>query len=632
MQTTRSRHTDRHVWWVPALVVVVVVTILVSFRINQYSVGMYGTPRTESSLGGVDRPIRSDEWLVRLPWLLSQSVHGFGPSLVTAGSHDSSITYDLPVRTPAVLLKPHLIPYLALDIERAVSAEWWIIMLGSGLGVYFLLLSLRVRPSLAAPLGLLVASNPGMHWWTVNSSFVVIFYGCMGASALIAAWRQSTLLRAVLWGACSGWMFVSAVVGLYPPFQIPVLGAIGLLLVVFLADRASSTDWRRALTPVAVALVVFTGMVGYFVLSHRAGLSSMAQTVYPGTRRTHAGGQDAVSLFGAPFDITASRITAGSVNRTNQSENATSFLVATPIIVLMCGGLLSSLRTLEARLQRVLSVWFTILLAWMLVPLPGIIGRLTLLDRVPPERIKPVIILIGVMIVGVHMHFHAESVYRQSRLFASGLFAFVTVWAGSHYVVNDVSINRSEMWWYAVLWIVPLTLALVRFPRVGLWGLVAVSIFTASRINPFHNSLAPITKNAIVEVIDKHDPERSRPWATFSATAQVRGIMVSTGARVESAVSPYPDLEFWRRFDPSGKFEQQWNRYGHVHFVVGDGEPVLTNPQSDVINVSFEPCGRNSPLGLGTYLIESDPALVPCARVLEKIEYQSANWYLLVRD
>ena len=623
---------DRRIWWVPALVLLCVITVLVGLRISQYSIGMYGTPRTESSLGGVDRPIRSDEWMVRLPWLLSQSSRGFERALVTAGSHDSSITYDLPVRSPAIILKPHLLPYLILDIERAVSAEWWIIMFGSGLGVYFLLLSLRVRPSLAGPLGFLVASNPGMHWWTVNSSFVVTFYGCMGASALLAAWRQTAQSRVLLRGSCGGWLLACAVVGLYPPFQIPVLGAIGLLLIVMLMDNAGRTGWQNALRPVVAAGVVFISALGWFVFTHRAGLSAMSETVYPGTRRTSAGGQDAVSILGAPIDLAASRITACSVNRTNQSENATSLLIATPIIVLMCGGLLGSLRTLAARLQRVLSAWFAALLAWMLIPLPDIIGRLTLLDRVPTERIKPVIIITGVLIVGVHLHFHAEMAERKSRLLAVALFAFATVWAGSHYVVNDVTIDRPAIWWYTLLWMAPLAIALVRFPRAGLWCLAAVSIFTASRINPFYTSLAPITNNAIVQVISKHDPDRSSPWATFSATAQVRGIMVSTGARVESAASPYPDREFWRRFDPSGKYEEQWNRYGHVHFVAGQGEPVLSNPQADVIEVAFDPCVATSPLSAGTYFVESDPGLVPCARVIEEIEYQSANWYVLVKD
>lgn len=627
--TTRG---DQRIWWVPPLILLGVITVLVGLRINQYSIGMYGTPRTESSLGGVDRPIRSDEWMVRLPWLLSQSSRGFGSTLVTAGSHDSSITYDLPVRSLSIILKPHLLPYLILDIERAVSAEWWIITFGSGLGVYYLLLSLRVRPSLAGPLGLLVASNPGMHWWTVNSSFVVTFYGCMGASALLAAWRQTALSRVLLWGSCGGWLLTCAVVGLYPPFQIPVLGAIGLLMIVMLMDNARSTGWRNALRPVAAAGVVFIGALGWFVLTHRAGLSAMSQTVYPGSRRTRAGGQDVISLLGGPFDLAASRITAGSVNRTNQSENATSLLIAAPIVVLMCGGLLGSVRTLAARLQRVLSAWFAALLAWMLIPLPDIIGRLTLLDRVPPERIKPVIIFTGVLVVGVHLHFHAEMAERRSRLLAVALFAFVTVWAGSHYMVNDVIIDMPAMWRYTLLWMAPLTIALVRSPRVGLWCLAAVSVFTAARINPIHNSLDPITKNAIVQVINKYDPDRSSPWATFSATAQVRGIMVSTGAKVESAASPYPDRKFWRRFDSSGRYEEQWNRYGHVNFVAGKGEPVLSNPQGDVINVVFDPCAKTSPLRAGTHFVESDPGLVPCARVLEKIEYQSANWYVLVKD
>lgn len=613
----------------PILMFVVLVAILSRFEVNQYSVGMYGTPKTESSFAGVDRPIRSDEWLVRLPWLLSQSIQDYGPNLRTSGIHDASIIYDLPVRGLEILLKPHLIPYLLLDIEQAVAAEWWLMFLGCGFAVYGLLLSLRIRPGLAAPLGALVAFNPGMHWWTVNSSFTVILYGCLGTTALMSSWRMTRLSHQIFLGLLGGWLLSCATVILYPPFQIPVLGILGLILILKLAESVNDSGWRSAGISVVCAVLVFLLLVGRFVFENRSGLSALANTVYPGSRRTSSGGESLSTILGAPFDVYASRMIAGSVNYTNQSENASSFLTAAPVLLFTCAGVLHGLKTRNARLQYLLLAWFSLLLAWMLLPLPRFVGALTLLERVPPERIRPVIILVSVLAFAIHIEFHNDRLKTSTRTALTGLFFFATVWAGSSYVVENVRIDLRSVWLWSISWVGALTICLVGWRRIGLWSLSLLSIAATLNINPIRTGLEPMYQNSIVRSVSEFDPEKNATWITFTGTAQIRGLLVSTGVRVDSAVSPFPDENFWLRLDPFKKYESQWNRYGHVHFVIGQGETQIANPQDDVITVSIDPCVNDFPIDADTLSIESDPTLFPCMRVLKKIEYQGSSWYVM---
>lgn len=606
--------------------------LLTSLGVNQSSVGMYKEGTAQSFGWGVDRPIRSDEWLVRLPWLVGQASLHFPAEMRTAGIHDPSITYDLPVRSLQMVLKPHLLPYLLLDINRAVSAEWWFLVLGCIAAVYVLLITLGTRPTIAAAIGVLVGSSPGLHWWTVSSSFSIVIYSCLGAAAMLVAMRSISQARWMILAVLAGWMFACSTLVLYPPFQVPTMVAVGLVLLLVAHDRWQSTSWPRVIQPILAAGVVFVICICWFVLSHRSGLHSMAATVYPGMRRSSGGGVNVQSLLGAPFDLKASSIVAGSVNQTNQSENSSTFMVAGVVLLLFPG--MASIRHsgLPGRLLLVAGGWLALLVSWMLLPLPAVVGRLTLLDRVPPDRLKPSVAFVAALVLALFLeHFSSETpaVRRVTALLSFGV---VTIWAGSKYLVNDLPLSRSAVWGFSALWLVPASMMFTRFRRSGVVALAVVSVFTSAHINPLHRSVDPIRSNRLFDAVLKVDPLRSGTWVTFTGSAQVRGVMVAAGLQVESAVSPYPDPAFWARFDPTGTYADSWNRYAHVNMVLGSGRTTISSPQSDVVQIVVDPCAVGSPISRGTYFVESTREAIPCVDLVSTAEYQGVTWYLLRKD
>jgi hypothetical protein len=268
----------------------------------------------------------------------------------------------------------------------------------------------------------------------------------------------------------------------------------------------------------------------------------------------------------------------------------------------------------------------------MLLPLPSIVGRITLLDRVPPDRLKPSIATVSAIVAALFMEHMVSSTSRARRVSAIAVVSFITVWAGSVYLVDDKPISSLSIWLLGALWLVPAAIAYLKRPAIGLALLAFVSLMTAARINPLHQSVDPIRNNSLYAAMKKADPKMTSPWVTFSGSAQVRGIMVATGAHVESGVSPYPDRAFWARFDPTLMYEGMWNRYGHVHFVIGQGRTRITSPQSDVIEVSVDPCATGSPVKSGTFLVEGSADSIPCAELLTGIEYQGTTWHILRKN
>lgn len=623
----KTRRLDCRV--LPLLLLACLAVTLISLGVNQSSVGMYHEGPGKTAGLGVDRPIRSDEWYVRLPWLVSQSIRDFPATLNTAGTHDAAVTYDLPVRSPEIILKPHLIPYLVLGIDHAVAAEWWILVIGSACAVYLLLLTIRVRPSLAFGLAAFVSLSPGLHWWNVNSSFSIILYSSLGASSLLSAFRAPPGRRVWLLSGISGWMFSCSAIVLYPPFQVPTMMSILVLLVVNAIAEAKAGRTREILPAIAISATVFASTVAWFVVQHRSGLHAMAGTVYPGTRRSNSGGVDPASLLGVPYDLKASGITAGSVNGTNQSENSSTFLISLPMLLLIPN--LQRLREAgrDGATLLCLAVWHVVLLLWMLVPMPDLVGQLTFLNRVPPDRLKPSIIFLSMLMAAIFLSRFRNLVSKHNLVLSLIAFWIVTLWAGSRFTVNDVHLDTSEIWSFSSLWFIPLVIFFLGAERMGVLLLAGVALLTSVHINPFHSSIDAIRKNSLSSAVLRVDPERDGHWMTFSGTAQIRGVLVSNGLAVDSSVSPYPDLTFWRRFDPEETHRDQWNRYAHVQFVLTRDTPKILSTQSDVVEVHIDPCAGDGPVRPGTFFVESSPETIRCATVVDTFAFQGITWHIL---
>jgi hypothetical protein len=613
----------------PIVFFTLLIVVLTAFSINQSSVGIYGDAHNGSGVFGADRPIRSDEWLVRLPWLLNQEAHNFPTEMDTTGKHDVGIAYDLPSKSADVLVRPHVLPYLLLDFERALAAEWWILVIGCAISMYTFLLTLGIRPGLSLPLAIVVAASPGLHWWNVTSTFSIILYGCLAGATFITSLKQTNQRLRILFALISGWLFACATFVLYPPLQIPVLGVVGLLLINEVLSESKLSSRRQSFMSFAVAIVPFLVLVAWFLIRHRSGLSAMSNTVYPGARRSVGGGVNASSLFGTPFDIRSSSIISGSVNNTNQSENSSTFLYAFPILFIVPFSLS---RNIDKKLLRqfwIAAFSISSFLIWMLLPIPQIIGKISLFNLIPPDRLKPPIVFVSTLLLALFFEHFLRDIPWKRRVAGVIAFSIITVWAGSHYLVDGAPLSTRTIWFFSLMWLVPVAITFLFAPRTGMWLVATLSIFTSMNINPIHNSVEYVTENVITKSIRDVDPNLDSEWLSFSASAQIRGLMVASGAKVISSVSPYPDKSFWRSFDKASEFDKAWNRYGHVVFTLTSGPTKITTTQDDVISIATNPCAPNSPIKAGSFFIESSSTSIVCAKVEKVLNYQGIDWFIL---
>jgi hypothetical protein len=67
-------------------------------------------------------------------------------------------------------------------------------------------------------------------------------------------------------------------------------------------------------------------------------------------------------------------------------------------------------------------------------------------------------------------------------------------------------------------------------------------------------------------------------------------VVVESAVETLSGVQGYPSPKMWAAIDPKRSFEYEWNRLGHIRWTLGNGQPTVSNPQPDVIQVTFDSC------------------------------------------
>ena len=621
--------------WLPPVVAVALAVIVGGLGISGSSVGVYADANRGADDGvvvGEPRPIRSDEWLVRTPWMLARAAHDFSDELRGGvGRHDMSVT-DVPGGPADVLLRPTFLPYQFLSAERAFAVEWWLLAAVLFGGMYALVAELTRRVGIAIAAALLVVLSPATQWWSNPTPFTTVGYGTAATAVLLVACRASTRRRRILLSAAAGWAATAFAAALYPPWQIGVA-----VVVLPLAASALTSTWRqqadgrrawRAMAELLVpGAVVLALLFGSFVFANRSAFETVSDTVYPGERIAESGGGlPLVRILGAPFDYAAAGPTTATVNGTNQSENAGGLALALPVAVaaygIAAGG---GLRRISVPLLCVLGSSL-VLGAWMLLPLPDWVGTVTLLGRVPPVRMLLPLTVAGALAAALMaQRASTEPPAPLVRWTSVAVFAGACLWAADTYTVDGVAIVMTTAAAVAAPVVAGVALLLSRRAAAGMAVLAAFTAVQAANIQPLQRGLAPIMDNQLARVASDIEAEDGGGgWVAFDVGATVRGTLVATGADVVSGVSFYPDEQAWSRLDPDGEYEDVWNRYAHVFFTVAPPatEPVIELLQDDALVVHVDPCAEElRRLGV-RYVVSTDGAASACGVDVATVTYQ----------
>jgi hypothetical protein len=129
-----------------------------------------------------------------------------------------------------------------------------------------------------------------------------------------------------------------------------------------------------------------------------------------------------------------------------------------------------------------------------------------------------------------------------------------------------------------------------RYALVGVSLLAVASVIVGAGVNPLYRGVFELTDTQAgreVTAIERADPDAT--WVGVGGYVTT-AMLLESGVEGYNGVQTYPPREMWREIDPDGGDEGIWNRLANVFWAPGVGEPVVTNPVRDQIQVTFDGC------------------------------------------
>jgi hypothetical protein len=402
--------------------------------------------------------------------------------------------------------------------------------------------------------------------------------------------------------------------------------------------------WRPLLgrlAPLLVAGAAAGAATLLYVRTRTSTIEAITGTVYPGERSDPTGmllahDPTLAGFAGAPFGQSFRAIGMPTLLGGNPSEAATAILLALFVTPGMIWLAVRAWRR-ERRLDWILVASLAgmgLVLAYLFIPGWDAVARLLLLDKVPTGRFRmgfavmlPVFFALVVREVD-RAPLGTATLRRNWPLAALGALLALGL-TGS--VLVSLQTMDPGTFWAVPLW--PLTTAgivaatvLVFFRRtvpIAAVALLVAALTIGAAVNPFYRGVYNLNETQIGQAVLEVDDSESGTWVGTGGS-EVMAVLVESGVEAYAGVQPYPPEEMWAEIDPSGQYEQEWNRLGHVRWAFGEGEPVVSNPQRDVILSTFDACSDFAQENVDYVLTDNSPEDFDCLVRLDE-EVQGAS-------
>ncbi len=550
--------------------------VLVALHLHGFSLAAWHEvidgSASEKILLGAPRLIRSDDWKMQLPLLISQTVvsPAFPVTNATVGlGQNMLLPVEAPVTNWITLFRPTMWGFL-LGADTGIAWLWWSRVLGL-FGVWLAVLAVvtRGRLGVAAAGAALLACSPFYQFWTFNGAPQTLSMG----SAFLAtvALARARTPRGIAAAACAlaaagAWFALS----IYPPYQV-ALGWLYVALVAgFVIDQRDALPLRShgALRAVALAAagVAALAVVLAFASEAHDAITTMRNTAYPGRRISAGAERNLAELWNANL---GAPLWADKWGRLFNICEAASFWMLSPVPIALLLWRRARGERIDA-LTAAVALYGAAMLGYAIFGIPEWLARATALGFMPGKR---AVIGIGIADVIVLARFAAcgEPARSGER---GALLAIAAAWgvalAGcAWWLARELPGARTPLLAAFVVANVVLAAAFLRLPRRSLWVLVALSAASTLWFNPLAiGGAAYLHDNPLAQKILEIDRAEGgdTTWVAFGRD-DLPNLFRAIGVRALNGAQPLPQLELWRRIDPTRSQQNVYDRYAHIAFV-----------------------------------------------------------------
>jgi hypothetical protein len=549
------------------------------------------------------RWIRWDELMTATPQALAQLSHRPRFPVINtnvAAGQNMLINQHVPVWHLATLARPSTWGYFLLGAQRGLAWNWWFQGFACFTVLFLLLEIILERQTWLAAFGAFwFCASAYVVCWSMWPAYMTFFIAltCLSAYHLFQSEKRSTLaVCAVLFGlGLSGFVMF-----LYPPWQVSV-GYLFLLLFIglFIRDKLYATfkaNSKPRLIAMLGAVAVTCVILGAYLITCLPDLKIMSATVYPGHRVSVGGDFSFALLFEGMYNLKT--IYELPPNLTNQTETASFYYLFPAVILAM--SLSKRFRERLGILGYLLAAYLLVLLFFLLVGLPEILAKLTLLSYVPPYRADVAIGLASIILCVQTLALVGKrqpdelSKWDQALPWVIGLLMVaLLLWHGT--AIRQLTLGTLSTRLIITVSVIGglLTYLLLSARRRLFCALMAVIIVaTTAFFNPLSTNLDHLYHSELAEQIVRFNKQSDKPplWLCYGGVNP--GILVTMlGGHSLSGAHWPPQVALWRKLDPSSFFAPVYNRFALVSLEYG--EPNLsakfTSPQEDAIVLTISP-------------------------------------------
>ena len=332
---------------------------------------------------GVSRGIRSDEWLVSTPHLLSQKWNDFSIENTLMGATATNVSFypRLVVKDYASIFYPQYLGFFFLDIERGFSFYWYLPIFALFFVSLELFMIITKKNKLYSTLGaFIITLAPPVLWW---NSCTILLYGEAALLVIYYLMQTNSKIKRLLLSVLLGYIAVCYALALYPAWQIPYAYFFLLVFIWMIIknnDKLKIKDFLYLLIPIFIVIISLVPLL----LSSMDVIEIMTGTVYPGERHVVGGGDWRLlfTYFHTPYYPYTGLIG-------NPCEYC-QYISLFPLPIIL--GIVSMIKNKKIDWFVLLNCTFsTLLLIWAIFPLPGFLSEITLMTSTTVERAQLVL-------------------------------------------------------------------------------------------------------------------------------------------------------------------------------------------------------------------------------------------------
>lgn len=599
--------------WIYPFIVILIALSLSFLKVSGSSVGVYQSllggniEKDENLLFSKPRAIRSDQFLVVLPYVVSQDINNEPNINKDIGDGINVSTQNLPSKNLFSIFRPTLFSfYLSNDTEFSYSFFWWMEFALLLISTYLLLIELTKKNFIISILGSLIfLFTPFFTWWNQYSTITWISFGLFFFLRLI---NEKNYKKAIGYGLGLSYSMVAYSLLLYPAFQIPVAYvAISVALGELILKRKSIMKNIKVLFPVIIGSIFIAGifLILYFKQNEEI-IDITMNTVYPGARFIKAGVGNLNLLFDGFYNILL-QSDSNVAPFGNQCESSNFFLLFPPIVLWVIYKNISLIKK-KIKLDWTgifLSMVLILFSLWYLYPLPDYISKFTLLYLVPPQRL---LIGIGFASYLLALYVLSNKIYSLKNRFLDffiGIllaisYGYLTYRIGYNiynispsFFNNPTVLNPQIKIILASLFSFVLVILILKsYKKIFLILFSSFAFLSILFVNPLYKGLDILINTELSDYIEEKSIEDDSKWIIYGTHLYAQ-YALANNANVVNGVHYYPQFKMWKILDPDGKYTNIYNRYAHI--VVSEytqGQETIQLLQEDVVLLNISPCDQ----------------------------------------